>query len=95
MNADRSITLYWIRRCRYKTVCIFKHGLNIITYTRRCKYAVTEGMRNEVAAKGTTNLTGTNQSIVCDLTGIKQNTDDLTDNKKAPHKYLPNDSLLT
>jgi len=44
---------------------------------RRCKYAVTEGMRNEVAAKGTGNPTGTNQRIVCDLTGIKQDPDDL------------------
>ena len=44
---------------------------------RRCKYVVTEGMRNEVAAKVTGNLTGTNQSIVCNLTGIKQDTDDL------------------
>ena len=45
---------------------------------KHCNYAVTEGVRNVVAAKGTGNLTGTNQSIVCELTGIKRDTDDLT-----------------
>jgi hypothetical protein len=53
-------------------MCIIKHGCNIVTYMKRCKYAVTVGMRNEVAAKGTSNLTGTNQNIVCDLTDINR-----------------------
>lgn len=50
-------------------MCIIKHGLHIRTYMRS-KYADAERMRNEMAAKGTDNMTGINKSIACDFTDI-------------------------